>query len=279
MLYDPSESAAIRLVTLAQLSQRGSWQLELAHDRAEHLLIWMTRGQGVALLDGARRGLGVHNAIFVPARHLFSLSPGRQGFGQVLVIPAGSGLTLPQTPHHLRTREVGAQSELTVLLESLGREQNAARPLCDSAMHALADLAAIWLRRQLPGDADPPERPNAARRLSRAYCQRLTEHFASGASMADHATALGVTPTHLTRVCRAETGRTAAELLTERSLHAARQLLTGTGIAVQDIAAHLGFGSPAYFTRFIQHHTGQTPTGLRRAATSAESRLRSPTRA
>ena len=84
--------------------------------------------------------------------------------------------------------------------------------------------------------------------------------------MAGHAAALGVSPTHLTRVCRAETGRTAAELLTERSLHAARSLLGATDVPVQDIARHLGFGSAAYFTRFIQHQTGRTPTALRRAA-------------
>ena len=84
--------------------------------------------------------------------------------------------------------------------------------------------------------------------------------------MAAHAQALDVTPTHLTRVCRAETGKTAATLLTERQLHASRNLLAATDVAVQDIARHLGFGSAAYFTRFIQQHFGQTPSALRRSA-------------
>ncbi|MFV0514999.1 MAG: helix-turn-helix transcriptional regulator [Jhaorihella sp.] len=265
MTFDPSASDEIRLMTLAQLMTRGAWQLELAHDRGENLLIWFTRGQGVALLDGARRGVGVHNALFVPARSLMALAPGRQGFGQALVIPCGTRIVLPERAQHLRIREVGAQTELTALLEALGREQNTARPLRAEAMLAYGELAAIWLRRQMAA-ADVPPRPGAARRLSRAYCERLVGHFASGASMAEHAGALGVTPTHMTRVCRAETGRTAAELLTERSLHAARSLLGATDVPVQDIASHLGFGSAAYFTRFIQHHTGQTPTALRRAS-------------
>ena len=92
--------------------------------------------------------------------------------------------------------------------------------------------------------------------------------FASGASMAEHAAALGVTPTHLTRVCRTETGRTAAALLTERLVHAAHSLLAGTDAPAQDIARHLGFGSAAYFTRFMQQHTGAAPTALRRTAAS-----------
>ena len=267
MPFDPSDQDDLRLVTLAQLMKAGSWQLELAHDRAEHLLIWITKGQGVALIDGARRGIGTHNALFIPARNLMAVELMRNGFGQALIIPDSANLTLPRTVQHLRIRDVTAQGELTVLFEAMGREQNAQRPLYHSAMRAYGELMAIWLRRHLPDEAEA--RPSAARRLVQAYCDRLVHEYASGASMAEHAQALGVTSTHLTRVCRAETGRTAAALLTERLLHAARRLLITTDVPVQDIARHLGFGSAAYFTRFIQQHTDKTPTALRRTARSA----------
>lgn len=264
MPFDPAAQTDIRLLSLGQLMQAGAWQLNLAHDRSEHLLIWITRGQGVCLLDGTRRGIGTHNALFIPARQLMAIDPGRQGFGQALVIPADSALILPQMVQHLRIRDVAAQKDLSMVLESLGREQNQQAPLCQSAVDAYSELAIIWLRRQI-GVSDVPEpRETAAHRLVRAYCARLVTQFASGASMADHATALGVTPTHLTRVCRAETGLTAATLLTQRVLHAAQHLLISTQAPFQDIARHLGFGSAAYFTRFIQAHTGQSPTLLRR---------------
>jgi AraC family transcriptional activator of pobA len=92
-------------------------------------------------------------------------------------------------------------------------------------------------------------------------------HYRSGAPMAHYAEALGVTPTHLTRTLKAATGHSAADLLTERTLHAARSLLAETRQPAQDIARHLGFGSAAYFTRFIQQHTGVTPGKLRRKVT------------
>ena len=72
-----------------------------------------------------------------------------------------------------------------------------------------------------------------------------------------------MTTTHRTRATKAATGKTAAELITETALHAARSLLQGTDVPAQNIAAHLGFGSAAYFTRFIRHHTGQLPSKLR----------------
>ncbi len=262
MPFNPMDSALIRVLTLPQLAPLGRWQLELIHDRKEHLLLWITRGQGIALLDGTRVGIGVHNALFVPARHLMSFAPGRQCFGQVLLVPDGADLTLPGRPLHLRVRDGMSQGELTQLFEAMGREQSGVRALAQSALIAYSDLAGIWVRRHLDEDTIPA-RASAARRLSRSFFMHLSRHFADGGSMADHAAALGVTPTHLSRVCKAQTGHTAAALVTERVLHAARLLLASTDIPVQDVARHLGFGSPAYFTRFIQQHTGRTPTVLR----------------
>lgn len=265
MPYSPTRASTIELVTLPQLYPLGRWQVELAHDREEHLLVWITRGQGLALLDGSRAGIGVHNAVFVPARTLFSFDFGRQCFGQALVIPDTAELTLPEYPLHLRIRDVVPQNELTSLLEAIGREQNAHRSLGQSAILAYAELTAIWLRRQA-GEESLPGRGSAAKRLTQSYFRKISKDYASGKNLAMHARELDVTPTHLTRVCKSETGKTASGLMTERSLHAARLLLLATDANVQDIAKHLGFGSPAYFTRFIQQRTGMSPTALRRSA-------------
>ncbi len=263
------DASDLRIVSLSQLAGTQNWRLSLAHDRAEQLLIWITRGQGRLLLDGQRRGVGTHNAIVVPARHLFALDLGRQGVGQAVIVPEGCQILFPQMPRLLRIREVSAMSELTVLMEAATREQSTARPLTGQAMEAHGALISVWLQRQMALEEHAPQKRNAAGRLTAAYCRRISEHFRAPMTMADHAAALSVTPTHLTRVCRASTGRTAADLLTERVLHEARLLLTSTRVPAQDIARHLGFGSAAYFTRFIQQHTRMTPTGLRRAAQPA----------
>lgn len=242
----------------------------LAHDRPDSLLIWTTRGQGRLLLEGRRRGVGTHNAILVPAGHLFSLDLGRQGVAQVVRVSQSMDLPFPKTPAHLRIREVGAMSELTVLIEAATREQQAARPLVRQALSAHGTLIAVWLQRQMAMEEHVPARANAAARLAAAYCRRVSANFQEPMTMADHAEALQVTPTHLTRACKASTGKTAAELLTERVLYEARTLLTETNVPAQDIARHLGFGSAAYFTRFILHHTQATPTALRRSAAQRE---------
>lgn len=253
----------IQVLTLAQLSGGQDWQVQLAHDRSHHLLVWITRGQGRALLDGLRRGIGAHNALWVPAGALFSMDMGRQSMGQAVLIPQGTPLRLPEMPRHLRIRDVTTQSELTALIEAAQREQSQQRPLRQDALEAHTALISVWLRRQIMQDEHVPDRRNAAGRLSQRYCNLLSAGYQTGASMAAYADELGVTSTHLTRAVKSATGKTAADLLTERVLHAGRSLLGETAQPAKDIARHLGFGSAAYFTRFIQHHTGLPPSKLR----------------
>jgi AraC family transcriptional activator of pobA len=253
----------ITISTLVQLSHGQDWRLQLAHDNPHHLIIWITRGQGVALLDGMRRGVGAHNFMLVPAGSLFMLNLGRQCMGQAVAIPAGTPLRLPEIPRHLRIRDVHQQAEISTLIEAAAREQHQKRALHHDALEAHAALMSVWLRRQVMQDEHVPEKRNAAGRLSARFCDLVVAKHREGLPMADYATALDVTPTHLSRAVKSATGKTASDILTERVHHAARSLLFDTKEPAQSIARHLGFGSAAYFTRFMQHHTGLTPSNLR----------------
>lgn len=267
----------LRVATLAQLAPLGAWQASLLHGRDDHLLLWITKGQGRATIRGIRRGIGANNVLYLPRGTQFALETGAQCFGQAIVIEDGAYPLLPEAPQHLRMRDVVAQGELSGIFDMLQRELSARQPLQAEALVARFNLAAVWLRRQMlameeTGDKVSPAligRETAGQRLARRFADLLEAEYRSGRSMADYAERLEVTPTHLTRVCRDTAGLTAAEMITQRVLHAARMLLTAPEPPVQEVARHLGFGSPAYFSRFIQHHTGQSPSALRRAASGA----------
>jgi len=253
------------VMTLVQWANGAEWRLTLQHSCPRHALVWMTRGQGIAVVEGVRRGVGVHNALVLPAGTMFSLDPGKTGFGLVCEMPAQAAAPMPDRPQHLRVRDVMGQNELTAIFEAMQREQNDARLFSEEAVDAQAALMSVWLRRAMLSHPEEPA-SGAAERLVRAYAALIERHHASTRSMADHARTLGVTPTHLTRVCRRLSGLSAAELLTERSLHAARDLIEAGDRPMAQIAAELGFGSAAYFSRFILHHTAKTPSDLRNAA-------------
>ena len=92
-------------LTIAQLAADGAWRLRLLHQMPQPVLLWTTRGQGLITIEGVRRGVGVHNAIYLPAGVPFSYDLGAQGFGQVLILPDSFTAQLPADPRHLRIRD------------------------------------------------------------------------------------------------------------------------------------------------------------------------------
>ena len=263
-------TGGIRIGSIAQMARGTAWRLEQLHSHDHDILLWITRGQGRMILQGLRSGIGTHNAVFIPAHTLLSLDLGKQGFGLALHLPATHDLGLPEEPQHLRIRDVQAQAEISGILDVMQREQTGNRPYFDEAMRAHSILLSVWMRRQMLDHADDAPRISAAHRLVQAYCAMVARDYAGPKLMGDYAHDLGVTPTHLTRSCREASGLTAAEILTQRSLYAARDQIETTNRPLQDIGQSLNFSSAAYFSRFVQHHTGHSPSNLRRVAKRQE---------
>jgi AraC family transcriptional regulator, transcriptional activator of pobA len=262
--------AGIHISSIAQMARGAAWRLEQLHSREHHLVLWITRGQGRMILQGLRSGIGTHNAVFVPAGTLLALDLGKQCSGLAAHLPPqrdpAGDIGLPEEPQHLRIRNVQAQAEMSGILDAMQREQTAQRPHADEVMRAQSMLLSVWLRRQMIEHADDGPKVSAAHRLVQAYCALVARDYASAKLMGDYAAELGVTPTHLTRSCREASGLTAADILTQRSLYAARDMIETTDLPLQDIGQSLNFSSPAYFSRFVQHHTGHSPSMLRRSA-------------
>ena len=264
-MLDLSSISELRLVAIPRLAAGGRWRVEAMRSLSEPCFLWFTKGQGRVTVQGQTRGYTAHNAIFIPPGVMHGFEAGPAVFGTAVFFGRGCDVTLPRQPLHLRIREVHAQQELNVLLDSIQREMNSDIPAHDRATRHYLGLLGVWIERQArKAEADAP-RPDATRRLVARYTALLERDFRSGMGVADYARALGVTPTHLTRCCNAACGRPASALLQDRRIFEARKLLAETRTPVGRIAADLGFNSAAYFTRAFQHLTGKSPTAFRRA--------------
>jgi len=255
----------LRMVAIPRLAQGGKWRVETMRSYNNPLLLWFTRGQGRITVAGLTRGYGTHNLIYLPSRTMHAFDMGAGVHGMALFLAPEDDLLLPGHHVHLRVREATAQNEMTGHLDNIQRELDAARPGRDRALRHHVGLLSVWLERQLVAvGTGETKRPTAAVRLAQAFCELVERDFRSGRTVADYALALGVTPTHLSRVCRETCGRAPSEIAHERQLFEARRMLTETRIPVQDIALSLGYGSAAYFSRTFQARTGKTPTAFRR---------------
>ena len=187
----------------------------------------------------------------------------------IVVFPAGieDQLDLPEEPVHLRLTEADQHIELNRLIEAIQHElENGGTTASDRALMSHAGLLSVWLERQLQTHEVEEQKEDATTRLAAAFTALVEKEFHSAKTVRDYAAALGVTPTHLSRVCNKACGRPASAILADRVHYEARRLLTETHMPVKDIAAALGFASPAYFTRAFTQHTGRTPSQFRRGA-------------
>ncbi len=266
----PRPKGEIRCGSFMLELQPAPWRYGLLNHRDDHMLLWITKGQGRAVVNGVMRGISMHNALFLPAGTLFSVE--LQAGTQSLFMQAPPGLAPrePQEPMLLRIRDSFAQAELTGEIDSMHREITRKGVLMRDSLESRARLIGIWLHRQIVAGCAETPTESAAQRLVRRFSGAVTRDYRAARALSAYADDLDVTATHLSRSCRACCGKTAAEVLTERRLHAARHALESPRPAVQEVARALGFASPAYFSRFIQTHTGQSPSALRAAARKAQ---------
>ncbi|MDA5555454.1 helix-turn-helix transcriptional regulator [Shimia sp. MMG029] len=259
----PLADTSVKSLVTAHTTER--WRLEQLHVADHHRLYWTTRGQGRALLDGRRCGFGAHNAIFVPADAVFAIELGPHVQGFETRIPNDGRVQLPTGCHLVRFKDGMEHSEFTSIFDAMRRETQNQRPLMTEALAAHANLLSIGLRRAIANDTAQSRLP-AKERLAKSFCALLALQFTSGQPMAWYAAELGITPTHLTRVCRQSAGFTAAEMLSQMVQHRTRSLLIESDLPIKRISDAMGFGSAAYFTRFCQQHFGAAPSKLRKQA-------------
>lgn len=258
--------------SLADLSGEDAWRLKLSHSVSRKVLIHITRGQGSISIRGWNYDLSQQSVVLLPENTLFSVDLSDKSMGRMVILPEPGQTLLPHDPIVQKIAQIDAQAELDGFLKAIQKESANPQELTLDALEAHINLLSVWLRRQLSLKSGTDPVKTAGRRLMERYTKLLTEEFASTQVMADYAHKLNVTPTHLTRVSRECCGRTAADLLTERVLHAARTELEQETPPIKVISQKLGFSSAAYFTRFVLKHTGKTPSALRRFALSRDIR-------
>jgi AraC-like DNA-binding protein len=108
-------------------------------------------------------------------------------------------------------------------------------------------------------------RPSTVR-ARRALADGVREILAASPerTLAELARALSVSPHHLSRVFRAETGITISRHRMRLRARSALERLAGGEADLARLAAELGFADQSHLCRVVVNETGQTPSALRR---------------
>jgi AraC-like DNA-binding protein len=99
----------------------------------------------------------------------------------------------------------------------------------------------------------------------------VRENLARELSLSDAASAAFLSPNYLAHLLKKETGKSFTELVTERRMERAQDLLTNTAMRIADVAHATGFEDEGYFTRRFKQRYGTSPRAFRESVRAAVS--------
>ena len=89
-------------------------------------------------------------------------------------------------------------------------------------------------------------------------------------SVSEVATLMNLTPKHLSRIIKEQTGETPIHFIHQYMMRAITQELRYSRKTAKEIAFQQGFSSLAFFGKFVKQQTGLTPTEYRKTLQSSE---------
>jgi AraC family transcriptional regulator len=94
--------------------------------------------------------------------------------------------------------------------------------------------------------------------LKRAI-EYVESHISGPVSLADVASATGLSRMHFAAQFKAATGLRPHEYLLRRRVERAQEMLVGTGMSVVDVAQSVGFQNQSHFTSVFKRFAGEPP--------------------
>ena len=169
------------------------------------------------------------------------------------------------------------QRQVAACMKRINRETEARQTGYATAVQGmLLELLALFLRATrrtsvfARSHAPPRWRNEAVVKRAVALADETPDPVAAEApdapTLARAAREVGVSPNHLNRLLRQQTGLTFRQLLIQRRIELAKTLLRTGDAQCTEIAMTCGFGDSNYFARLFKRRTGFSPTEFRRRA-------------
>jgi AraC family transcriptional activator of pobA len=276
----PPDERLIHIETIAARSQLHDWNIRPHRHRDLHQVLFIRRGDVEVLIDEMTTRLRTTSVIVIPpgSVHSFVFQPGAAGlvisFAPRLLsdlLSGGKGLQeLLERPKALALERASLRAtDLPLLGQMLLREFARSAPGRHAALRGLLGALLANLMR-LAGDCT--EAASAARAPERelvARFRRLVEaRYRTHAGINAYGEQLGVSEARLRRACLAVAAQSPIELVHLRLLIEAERLLRYTSMSIAQVAYHLGYEDPAYFSRFFTQRSGMSPREFKAQETS-----------
>jgi len=246
-------------MTLASLRRRDLPSLTAPHRLGFDVLLVLTSGRGVHMVDGVEVNVVAGDVLVLHAGQVHAYRSSLQMDGhQVLVRRGFRGRPVTGNTGRGRLPDVDAAAlrRLVQQVMKVGHARERSTSARQAAVLHLAQAAFAL------ASTAPTLQPSAVSGVVQRYEALLDEHVAHQTSVGWYAAQLGCATRTLTRHCQVHLGQGAKEVLQARLLLEAKRALVEHDL-VEDAAYALGFEEPTNFSKFFKAHTGTTPSAYR----------------
>lgn len=130
-----------------------------------------------------------------------------------------------------------------------------------TSIHSRIELILVEINRSKVDRGDEIWKPDA---LFLKFLELVRDSFDSNLTLSDYAEKLNTTDQKLNEQAKTHTGKTAQMVIAGLISSEAKRLLTyESSLSVKEIAFHLGFNDPFYFSNFFKKHIGVSPKAYR----------------
>ncbi len=259
-----SGGKSVFVAGISGLYRNISAQLRLDGANGYNKFIFIKKGSGKCMIDGVTKGFGTNTVIYVPDSCPHHIDLGINTQACAISIPTEMDFNLPIEPVVFALNTANDITTMAQMFDAALQEFNSGNPAADMAIYSYTGLITVNVTRLLAQQSDCVKL-SAAQRLMHKFSHLVEDEFFSGKGLENYARTLGVTSTHLTRVCQQLNGQSASHFIQDRIISEARRLLLISNAKIQDIASDLGFTSAAYFTRFFTTRLGMSPKEFRQS--------------
>lgn len=264
----------IHAETIEARSARHDWRIAPHRHATLYQTLILRSGAAEAALEGVAKPISAGGLVWVPPLTVHGYAFERGTVGIVLSVPAallaetlgGLGALRDFLERPLIIAPGAAASAVCTVAEGILTEYARPRPGRRQALLSGATLIAIAIARAAQAESPGDTAGRRDAELVRRFLSSVEASYTRRHPLALYAAPLGVSVSHLSRLCRLVTGHAPIRLINERRLLEAKRELACTAVPVQDVADRLGFDSPAYFSRFFRARTGLSPRAFRHAS-------------
>lgn len=240
-------------------------------------VMYLSRGAARVILDGEQMVVHAPLVATVPPLIVHGFATIDQNVqGHLLTIPGSSmqhilshadnDANILETPCIIKGKPSEKFVEADQLLRQIAVEYKDQQNSRFMAIQSLTRLFFVWaIRRHLSDQVDHNVVMDRDAQRIRKFKKLIEEKFTTGVSIREYASQLGISSAQLNNICRSKVGKSALQIVHERTTLEAKRQLIYTALTISQIAYSLGFNDPAYFTRFFNKQTGLSPKQFRQS--------------